>query len=143
LHLILDVNTKLYREIFRPYGVDSYEFITPLPQWITMPENDGTLLLHPTNTPTDPTGIDRETFIFKIYLEDGTSFTHTAYTAVLGDYDIEALPADDPVLLYKLQYFYGCEGSPPGACYNFTQFCSNFLQCNTTDFKDNCSCGVV
>ena len=140
LHLILDVNTKLYREVFRPYGVDSYEFITPLPQWITMPENNGLLLLHPTNTPTDSTGIDRETFICKIYLEDGTSVTHTVYTAVLGDYDIEALPADDPVLLYKLQ-FDGCYGRRAGAC-AFDFNCPDYQQCNTTtQFKDQCACG--
>jgi len=141
-HVILGVNTKLYREIFRPHGVDSYEFITPLPQWITMPENDGTLLYHPTNTPTDSTGIDRETFICKIYLEDGTSVTHTLYTAVLGDYDIEALPADDPVLQYGLQAMTGCSQSPSMSCYT-NNTCGFSQQCNTsTEFKNLCFCGI-
>lgn len=139
LHIILDVNTKTYKEILRPYGVDSYEFITPLPQWITMPENDGILLFHPTNTPADSTGIDRETFIYKIYLEDGTSVTLNLFTAVLGDYDIEALPADDPVLLYRLQDMTSCAGRPM-SCFQGT--CGFSQQCNsTTTFKNVCFCG--
>ena len=137
-HMILDVNTKRYKQVFRPQGVDSYEFITPLPQWITMPENDGILLLHPTNTPADSTGIDRETFIYKIYLEDGTSFTQTLYTAVLGDYDIEALPADDPVLLYRLQDMTACQGSPSfQGCYG--KSCPGGLTCFTSTEK-LCTC---
>ena len=138
-HMILDVNTKKYRQFFRPQGVDSYEFITPLPQWITMPENDGILLFHPTNTPADSTGIDRETFIYKIYLEDGTSVTQNIYTALLGDYDIEALPADDPVLLYRLQAMTACLFTTVGqGCYTGT--CGNNLQCATTSEK-LCACG--
>jgi hypothetical protein len=140
--VILDVNTKKYQQVFRPQGVDSYEFITPLPQWITMPENDGILLFHPTNTPADSTGIDRETFIYKIYLEDGTSFTQNIYTAVLGDYDIEALPADDPVLLYRLQVGTQClftrpypqMMSRPNAWPCGTGSC-NFYTCSTTSEK--------
>lgn len=134
VHMILDVNTRKYHQIFRPQGVDSYEFITPLPQWITMPENDGMLLLHPTSTPVDSTGIDRETFIYKIYLEDGTSFTQNLYTAVLGDYDIEAIPTDDPVLLYRLQAMTACQ-SRPSFLGCFYGSCSGGNQCFTSTEK--------
>jgi subtilisin family serine protease len=114
IYIIHDVNTKTYRAIFSPTGVNSYEFITPLPDWITIPENDGLLLLNTINkTTVDASGIDRGTTKIKLYLEDGTEAIIILDTSLLGEYDAELLAEDDPVTLYRLQ-------SMAEDCYQFT-----------------------
>ena len=152
-HLIQDVNVKSYRIAFSPYGVDSYEIITPLPDWITMPENDGILLANTNNkVPVDPSGIDRYTATLKLYLEDDTEAIINIDTILLGNYDIESLAEDDPVMLYKLQAMlescfshtpYPQGGPAPrntwwpcafGYCGQFTQ------QCNSSD--KTCYCMI-
>ena len=129
-YLIQDVNVKEYRVAFSPYGVDSYEIITPLPDWITMPENDGALLVNTIDkVPVDDSGIDRYTATIKLYLEDGTESILHLYTALIGNNIledttfIETLPEDDPVLLYRLQ-------AALGNCPDFTPYpqMTSFMQ---------------
>jgi hypothetical protein len=104
MYIVEKVNIKTYRTIFSPPGVDSYEIITPFPDWITMSDIDGTLLLNTINkTTVDASGIDRYTATIKLYLEDGTQAIIHIDTSLTSEYDIELLAEDDPVMLYQVQ----------------------------------------
>jgi len=111
-HFIVNVNSKEWITMFSYEVVDSYEIITPLPDWITL-ESNGRALIHPTTAPTDESGIDRYNSTIKFYLKDGTTVVNEIYSAVLGDYNVDLLPADDPVISYGLQAMVGCFNTKP------------------------------
>jgi len=129
-YLVENVNNKTYRVLFSPYGIDSYEFITPFPDWITMPDSDGLMLVNTIDkVPVDASGIDRYTATVKLYLEDGTESILHLYTGLLGNYDAESISEDDPlysnVVIFSLQY-----NPMPGDCSNFTPYpqMTSFMQ---------------
>lgn len=112
IYIMAEVNKKDYAKIFSSLTVDSYEFVTPLPNWIKM-KPDGRLIGYPTVAPTDPSGLDRNTTTIKLYLKDGTTVTNEIYSVVMGNYNVELLPADDPVITYKLQIMTSCIQTKP------------------------------
>lgn len=150
IYIMAEVNKKDYARIFSPAVVDSYEFITPLPIWITM-KPDGRLIGSPTVAPTDPSGLDRNTATIKLYLKDGTTVTNEIYSVVLGNYDVALLPADDPVITYKLQAMVDCTLRKPypqmmtrpsaWPCATGSQCAAGSFVCSTsTTFAKACLC---
>ena len=106
-YVMVDVNNKYLGKMFNHEVVDSYELITPLPDWLAINPN-GMMIGYPTTATTDPSGIDRYNSTIKFYLKDGTTVVNEIYSVVLGDYNAELLPADDPVVQYRLQANFAC-----------------------------------
>jgi len=116
----------------------SYEFTGPLPSEITVLRD--VVVFTPTTEVTDPSGVERNIYNYKIYEKDGNVIENTLEIVKLGtDFNESSLPQNDPLL--DIVAFDTCFGQSPGTICNGPCPQAPAIYCYTQS-KFYCGCRV-
>lgn len=133
-------NEKKVTALFARGYVDSYEWLTPLPDWAI--DDMDYLILYPKSDPTNPLNYEMADVQLKLNLKDGSDPVIIEYKLIaLGsEFDQSLLPPDDPMVKVTLLNRPCNATIAPGCQATFGCQASTGIGCSVTGSGKSCRC---
>ena len=149
IKLVARVGELRTSPLFHSSLTASYEFVSPLSNEITVLRD--VVIFNPTTEVTDPSGVERNIYNYKIYEKNGNVIENTLEIVKLGTtFNESSLPQNDPLLdIVAFDTCYGqsppilCNGPCPQApaifCYTQSKSYCGCIQFSDEKLKENIS----